>query len=218
MHYYPFHISDYMAHTAHLDLLEDLAYRRMIDWQHLHEKPLPNDIEEIAKLIGMRSHCDSIAYVLREFFELGSDGSNGYKNKRVWSEIERFRNKSKKAQQSAKCRWDKEKNAVALQSQSEGNANQQPITNNQDNNMSTDKPADDLFTDFWNRYPRKEGKKKAEQAWKKLNKSKKQKAIEDVLNRFKNVDRQFIPLPASYINGERWEDEQQTKRKRGFVC
>ncbi|NDC25981.1 MAG: DUF1376 domain-containing protein, partial [Proteobacteria bacterium] len=31
MHYYPFHVGDYQAHTAHLTNTEDLAYRRMLD-------------------------------------------------------------------------------------------------------------------------------------------------------------------------------------------
>ena len=31
MIYYPFHIGDYIAHTAHLDPIEDCAYRRLLD-------------------------------------------------------------------------------------------------------------------------------------------------------------------------------------------
>ena len=68
MHYYKFNISDYKAHTEHLELLEDLAFRRMLDWMYLHEKPLPKNIDEIARFIRMRTHNDCIAYVLQEFF------------------------------------------------------------------------------------------------------------------------------------------------------
>ncbi|NDH69342.1 MAG: DUF1376 domain-containing protein, partial [Gammaproteobacteria bacterium] len=32
MHYYQFHIGDYKSHTHHLSLLEDLAYRRLLDF------------------------------------------------------------------------------------------------------------------------------------------------------------------------------------------
>jgi uncharacterized protein YdaU (DUF1376 family) len=70
MHYYQFNIGDYHTHTDHLSEMEDLAYRRMLDWCYLHEKPLPEDVAEVARLIRMRSHSDSIANVLREFFEL----------------------------------------------------------------------------------------------------------------------------------------------------
>jgi len=34
---------------------------------------------------------------------------------------------------------------------------------------------------------------------------------DDLLTRYKNTERQFIPLPATYLNGERWDDELDTK-------
>jgi uncharacterized protein YdaU (DUF1376 family) len=57
MHYYQFNIGDYQSHTNHLDPLEDLAYRRMLDWCYLHEKPLPLDANEIARIIRLRDHA-----------------------------------------------------------------------------------------------------------------------------------------------------------------
>ena len=68
MHYYQFNIGDYHTHTDHLSEMEDLAYRRMLDWCYLHEKELPLDCEQIARLIRMRSHTDCIAIVIEEFF------------------------------------------------------------------------------------------------------------------------------------------------------
>ena len=35
MNYYPFHVGDYIAHTAHLHPLEDIAYRRMLDLYYM---------------------------------------------------------------------------------------------------------------------------------------------------------------------------------------
>jgi len=134
MHYYQFNIGDYKSHTDHLDPLEDIAYRRMIDWLYLHEKPLPDDVNQIARLINMRSHSDCIAIVMQEFFETTSEGLI---NKRVSLEIDAFHSKGEKARASAKARWDKVKalkgkgnDANALRAQSEGNANHKPITNN----------------------------------------------------------------------------------------
>ena len=54
MHYYQFNIGDYASHTRHLDLLEDLAYRRILDLYYLHERPLNGDATLVAKQIGMR--------------------------------------------------------------------------------------------------------------------------------------------------------------------
>ena len=129
MHYYQFNIGDYQSHTAHLTDLEDLAYRRMLDWCYLHEKPLPLDSEEIARLVRMRTHSDCIAVVLREYFK---KAENGWISLRVLEEIARVGVKSDKAAESAKARWSKVKYANALQSQSEGNATQDTLHKTQD--------------------------------------------------------------------------------------
>jgi uncharacterized protein YdaU (DUF1376 family) len=125
MHYYQFNIGDYQSHTAHLDESEDLAYRRMLDWCYLHEKPLPEDVGEVARLIRMRSHSESIANVLREFFEL-IDG--GWWSDRVGREIQAIQSKSEKAKASAQARWS----ANAMRTHSEGNAIQDPRPKTQD--------------------------------------------------------------------------------------
>ena len=49
MNYYPFHIGDYIAHTAHLDPIEDCAYRRLLDAYYLIEGPLPADVAACAR-------------------------------------------------------------------------------------------------------------------------------------------------------------------------
>jgi hypothetical protein len=74
----------------------------------------------------MRTHSESIAIVLQEYFEKNEDG---WINLRVIQEIIKVGIKSEKASASAKSRWGK-KDANALQTQSEGNAthNTLPIT------------------------------------------------------------------------------------------
>jgi uncharacterized protein YdaU (DUF1376 family) len=131
MHYYQFNIGDYQSHTNHLSDIEDLAYRRMLDWCYLHEKPLPKDVDEIARLIRMRSHSDCIANVLREFFK----ENNGYISERVVQEINLVNSKSEKAKLSANARWSNKINnlsndANAMRTHSESNAthNTRPIT------------------------------------------------------------------------------------------
>jgi uncharacterized protein YdaU (DUF1376 family) len=125
MHYYQFNIGDYQSHTAHLTDLEDLAYRRMLDWCYLHEKPLPLDSEEIARLVRMRTHSECIAVVLREYFK---KTESGWISSRVLLEMDRVGEKSSKARASAKARWD----ANAKRTQSEGNATQDTLHKTQD--------------------------------------------------------------------------------------
>jgi uncharacterized protein YdaU (DUF1376 family) len=119
MHYYQFNIGDYQSHTAHLSEIEDLAYRRLLDWYYLHESPIPDDIPEIARQIRMRPHTESIAIVLREFFELTKKGWSSIRANR---EIAKTGEKSAKASASAKARWNKDVDANALPTQSESNA------------------------------------------------------------------------------------------------
>jgi uncharacterized protein YdaU (DUF1376 family) len=120
MHYYQFNIGDYQSHTSHLTEMEDLAYRRLLDWAYLHEAPIPLDIEQISRLIRMRSYSDCIASVLQEFF-VRTD--SGWISHRVQQEIEAVGTKKEKARASANARW----NAKGMRSHSEGNA---PITHN----------------------------------------------------------------------------------------
>ena len=84
MNYYPFNVGDYAAHTAHLEPMEDLAYRRLLDQYYLREGPLPADIQATAKLVRMRSMAADVEAVPREFFPL-TDG--GWQHSRTHPEI-----------------------------------------------------------------------------------------------------------------------------------
>lgn len=123
LHFYQFHIGDYLTHTAHLEPMEDLAYRRMLDWVYLHESHLPDSVDQIAKIIRMRTHSECIASVLQEFFE---QTEYGWSHKRAMEEVERYKAKSASASASARKRW----NANAYQKQSDCNANHKPLTSN----------------------------------------------------------------------------------------
>lgn len=137
MHYYQFNIGDYKSHTEHLSDLEDLAYRRMLDWYYLHETPLPLETSEIARLIRMRTHTDCIAVVLQEFF---IRTENGWTSHRADQEIARAGEKSTKASESAKARWNKHKDADAIRTHSESNTTQDTIPNTQDTEHKNTKP------------------------------------------------------------------------------
>lgn len=71
------------------------------------------------------------------------------------------------------------------------------------------------FSEFWNLYPKKVSKKQAEKAWRKVLPSEHTRIFEDVARRARSPewqkDRgQFIPYPATYLNGERWKDQVDT--------
>lgn len=72
------------------------------------------------------------------------------------------------------------------------------------------------FPTFWAAYPRKVARKAAERAWAKLRPAPAlvQTILSD-LERRKASEQwtkqrgQFVPYPASYLNGARWEDEDE---------
>ena len=127
MHYYQFNIGDYASHTRHLDLLEDLAYRRLLDLYYLHERPLSNDASVVAKQIGMRDHAALVRDVLNEFFEHSEEG---YASSRADKEIAHFHSKIEQASRAGKASAERRTNARSTDVQP--NNKQEPITNKQE--------------------------------------------------------------------------------------
>jgi len=72
MIWYKFDIGNYLAQTRHLSDAEDLAYRRLIDFYYLLEKPLPLDTQSVARHIGF--DLDITESVLAEFFDKKEEG------------------------------------------------------------------------------------------------------------------------------------------------
>ncbi len=135
MNYYPFNIGDYLAHTAHLSVVEDCAYRRLIDTYYLTEKALPLDVKACARLIRMREHEAEVAAVLAEFF---TETPGGWTQARCDEEILRYQDKNSKARASAAASVkSRQANAqrtfnersTNVDTNAELNNNQEPITN-----------------------------------------------------------------------------------------
>lgn len=75
------------------------------------------------------------------------------------------------------------------------------------------------FNDFWNIYPRHEAKQAAFKAFKKLKKSEYPllaPAIKRqiVANEWTKARKRYIPLPSTWLNGRRWEDEIETASEK----
>lgn len=72
--------------------------------------------------------------------------------------------------------------------------------------------SDDAFKAFWKAYPRKENKGGAEKAWKKIKPDQIPLIMAAIeihkrLDKWKEDSGTFIPHPASWLNGKRWEDD-----------
>lgn len=100
-------------------------------------------------------------------------------------------------------------------------SNNQSTTNNNEKNKKNDKnyiyaQSDTAFDAFWNAYPKKKDKRRARDVFNRLN------ITDDLLKvlitaidnqkqsaEWQKNNGQFIPYPATWLNGHRWEDEIQ---------
>jgi hypothetical protein len=69
-----------------------------------------------------------------------------------------------------------------------------------------------MFERFWSLYPRRLARKDAERAWNKIPVFKQIDVMTALRNHVrmweqKGTEKQYIPYPASWLNGARWEDE-----------
>ena len=73
------------------------------------------------------------------------------------------------------------------------------------------------FEEFYEAYPRRQAKEDAEAAWRKLNPNEQlfSRILADIRSRFRAIDLNFVPLPAKYLNGARWNDEIIANQSRG---
>ena len=78
-------------------------------------------------------------------------------------------------------------------------------------NTSSDDEVDYYFDQLWSLYPRKVGKGQARKAFKAASKKKDfydlLPKLMDYVQTLEGKDKQFIPHLATWLNGERWEDE-----------
>lgn len=94
-----------------------------------------------------------------------------------------------------------------------------------DTDTDTDKPpispkGDELFSKFWESYPKKVGKGAAEKSWKKIKQP--SSTLKEILNALEwqtvsdfwtKDNGQYIPNPSTYLNQRRWEDQMAEKIK-----
>lgn len=159
MHYYQFNIGDYAKHTRHLTLIEDLAYRRLLDFYYTSEKDLTNNIDKLSRLIGMQKQKKEVGQVLEDFFILGD---SCFYQKRVRDEINKYRSKADAARINGKKggrpRKPNETQSVNLDNpeETESKTNHKPITINHKpltkNNVKALSSVDNIPLDIFNHW------------------------------------------------------------------
>jgi len=133
MHYYSFHVSDYIHDTAHLSAYEDLAFRRLLDLYYTSEKPIPNKTHEVARRIRMSAQINAVQTVLEEFFMFDMENDCWF-HKRCDKAIADYQAKAERNREVGKLGGRPKSNPSAnpqeTQVVSKDNPNQEPITIN----------------------------------------------------------------------------------------
>lgn len=171
----------------------------------------------------MRDNEADVKEVLVEFFLLTE---SGWVNKRADSEIENYKRMSDGGKRGADKRWGKlDSPPIATPSPPNNtpNAKHKPLTINQEPLTSNHKPkiktlsADksalvDGFDEFWNTYPKKTGKGAALKSWVKekppLELVQQALAWQIKSDQWIKNGGQYVPNPSTYLNQNRWLDEQ----------
>lgn len=249
MNYYQFHIADWALHTAHLSLVEEAIYRRLLDYYYDTEQPIPQKTDWVFRRLRLAGNEETAALILEEFFVLRDDG---WHNLRADREIEEYNRKAETARTNGKRggrpkKQKQEKQPLTdseepektqsvsggMQGETGSKANHKPLTINQEPIINTPQSPpggeasepddlDILFDRFWEAYPRKADKAKARKAWQKLKPDADlvDKIVTNIDNRLALGDwctksaPQFIPLPTTYLNGKRWNDDPIPNRAK----
>jgi len=154
MHYYQFNIGDYASHTKGLNLLEDLAYRRLLDYYYLAERPLNGCSTDVARLIGMRDNVGEVDYVLRTYFT--NDNEKMWINTRADKEINAYKDKSTKASVAGKASAQRRNNGRSTDVQP--NIKHKPLNIKHIKDIA---PPDGVLESVWEDFVKQRKAKKA---------------------------------------------------------
>jgi uncharacterized protein YdaU (DUF1376 family) len=189
MRYYKHNIGDFFADTYYLSNERLAVYTKLVWEYYLQEKPITvDDYEE--KAYELKTDEPTLTYVLNKYFYLDEDIDNEiWRHKRIDTELMKMNS--------------------ANQQRSDSMKNHHQSNGNKDTKING-------FDKFWEAYPNKKDKQKAIKAW-----VKHQPNIVDVLKaivtqknseQWKKDNGQYIPLPTTWLNGARWEDEINTTK------
>lgn len=161
-----------------------------------------------------------------QYADTGEEPENLSGSERLlWPSARRSINATRKQSETNKGNAktsDKEAKTSDIEATSSENERQTPIkvkvkdkVNKKENTLTG--VREKMFEQFWSAYPRHEGKQNAQRAFDKLNVDEELLAkILSAIERQKQSSQwkenggQYIPHPATWLNGHRWEDETQT--------
>ena len=183
------------------------------------EDKLPNNPDYIRKLLGNVPKWKTLWNGIKHKFEVqGNYLVHPRLEKERIKQEEHRRKKSISGKIGMEKRWNKPKiidntvKDVLITKNNSSSSTSSPIAHSSDIYTSS-------FNEFWEIYPRKVGKKKAMEVWKKI------KPDDELLTRILESlekqkqtqqwdNKQFIPHPATWLKQNRWDDIIETESYR----
>jgi len=184
MRYYKHNIGDFFADTYYLSNERLAVYTKLVWEYYLQEKPITVD-DYHEKAYELKTDEPTLSYILHKYFYLDADIDNEvWRHKRIDTELSKMLSVNKQRSDTLKKFWSKD---IKING----------------------------FEDFWKAYPNKKDKQKAIVSWAKrepdLQKVLKALKVQKNSEQWIKDDGRFIPLPTTWLNGARWEDEVSGK-------
>jgi len=202
--WFKFYPDKYLGGTAGFTLEMHGAYMLMLFHQWSNGPFLE---EEAVSIVGGVWAKIKRKFVLTE---------TGYANIKMVEESNHKQSISKIRRAAALTRYKCTANALQMQNKCTANG------------MQTDSSSSSSsFDTFWAAYPKKQGKGAAIKAWGKIRKPAETLALimaalewQRTSDQWRKDGGQYIPMPSTYINGQRWLDERVAapRPKTGFAC
>jgi uncharacterized protein YdaU (DUF1376 family) len=225
--YFRLYPTDYEAKTAHLNLLEDGAYFRLLRLCWMTPRcSLPDDEAWIMRRV--RAHTDeekeAVRFVLSEYFR--RENQRVYSN-RLMQEFEHAQSRHDAARENGMKGGRKTKALKTKETEQSGRLAEKKQTGklkkaNQNQNQNHNNPptpqGDDGFNLFWQEVPRKVNKGQAVKAYRAALKKVDAETIRQGMIAYSasvaGKDAQYIAHPSSWLSGERWADETAPAKAR----
>lgn len=215
---------DFLSGTADMTPDEVGAYIRLLCHQWA-KGGLPNDMQRLCRMSGMAE--PSLSYVLSKFVVCADGQLRNERLERTREAAEQFRAERKASGKSgAEKRWKSAKPDSSAMPEPQAEPVAEPMANtiandgspspSPDNNPLTPKgeSVPDGFEEFWSIYPKKVSKPQGLRAYRalKANVETRERILADLRKRLTSHDwvkdgGRYIPNPATYLNGRRWEDQ-----------
>lgn len=252
MDWFPWYPTLYEAKTLHLTVVQDCIYRRLIDWYMAKRQPLPDHDIAIANAarVSLTEWLDN-ADVLRAFFTTVNGLLHLRRCDAELERQDRRTTKlSEVGRKGAEKRWLKAKGLIAdpmptlmpfdatrhVEDKTEIDSpplySPPPTANTEGRATRSARCASlkankqevaEAFTTFWQAYPRKVGKRKAESLFYRLIDKGEATASEllagaeayNAVTLARDTEPQYIAHPATWLNRGSWLDERPAKSGNG---